>query len=151
MNEASIIQYITGTFDGLETVLANGDTFIMYDPERKFPMVTLVTSDYNDSFSNLNRPGVFRLNIGISKQTFLSLFGSKAKASAGEGDSADGVGNDYDFTALDQLMPHPVYGMMYWVCILNPTEVTFEALVKPLLAEAYEMAVSKYAKRASRG
>jgi len=34
-------------------------------------------------------------------------------------------------------MPHPVYGKMYWVCVLNPSAETFET-VKGLLAEAYE-------------
>ncbi len=56
----------------------------------------------------------------------------------------------YDFTTLDQLMPHPVYGRMYWVCVLNPTNETFETKVRSLLAEAYEMAVSKYNKQAAR-
>jgi hypothetical protein len=148
MNEASVIQYITDTFEGIEslTVESTGDTFFFYDPDRMFPFATLVTTDYNDSFSNLNRPSVFRLNVGISKETYLSLFGSRLSRS-GEGDD-DGGG--YDFTALDQLMPHPVYGRMYWVCVLNPSDATFERVVRPLLAEAYEMAVSKYAKRAAR-
>lgn len=49
-------------------------------------------------------------------------------------------------------MPHPVYGKMYWVCvcILSPSEDTFQDVVQPLLAEAYELDVSKYAKRAAR-
>ncbi len=116
-----------------------------------FPFATLVTTDYNDSFSNLNRPSVFRLNIGISKQTYLSLFGSRHPQSppSGEEDAGEG-GHDYDFTALDQLMPHPVYGRMYWVCVLNPSDGTFETVVRPLLAEAYDRDVSKYAKRAVR-
>jgi hypothetical protein len=153
MNEASVIQYITDTFEGIESVTidSTGDTFFFYDPDHKFPFATLVTTDYNDSFSNLNRPSVFRLNIGISKQTYLSLFGSRPSqpSSSGDGD-ADGGGHDYDFTALDQLMPHPVYGRMYWVCVLNPSDATFETVVRPLLAEAYEKDVSKYAKRAAR-
>lgn len=40
-------------------------------------------------------------------------------------------------------MPHPVYGKTYWVCLLNPSETTFEAM-KALLAEAYDMAVTRY-------
>jgi hypothetical protein len=153
MNEASVIQYINDTFEGIEslTVESTGNTFFFYDPDRMFPFATLVTTDYNDSFSNLNRPSVFRLNIGISKQTYLSLFGSRHSQSSpsGEGD-AEGGGHDYDFTALDQLMPHPVYGRMYWVCVLNPSDTTFETVVRPLLAEAYDRDVSKYAKRAAR-
>jgi hypothetical protein len=58
--------------------------------------------------------------------------------------------SDYDFTALDQVMPHPVYGRQYWVCVLNPSDETFETKVRPLLAEAYEMAVSKFEKKTAR-
>jgi hypothetical protein len=46
-------------------------------------------------------------------------------------------------------MPHPVYGKMYWVCVLNPSAATFEA-VKPLLAEAYQAAAGRHAKREER-
>ena len=133
MDEASITQYITTTFTGVDIVVAMNASFYFYNPEdglpkdHRFPFATLVTTDEHDQFSDLNRPGVFRLNVGVSKQAFQSLFGS-----ASEG---------HDFTALDRLMPHPVYGKMYWVCVLNPDN-TFEA-VKPLLAEAYEMAVRK--------
>jgi len=34
-------------------------------------------------------------------------------------------------TALDQLMPHPVYGRMFWVCVLNPSDVTFQKVQPP--------------------
>ena len=33
-------------------------------------------------------------------------------------------------------MPHPVYGRMHWICVVNPSEATFETLM-PSLAEAY--------------
>ncbi len=64
-----------------------------------------------------------------------------------ETDSAaesDEPSSDYDFTALDQLMPHPVYGRMYWMCVLNPSDETFATKVHPLLVEAYQLAVSKH-------
>jgi hypothetical protein len=85
--------------------------------------------------------GVFRLNIGISKQTYQSLFGSQI---APEG---SGHASRYDFTALDQVMPHPVYGRQYWVCVLNPSAATFQTVVQSLLAEAYDRDVRKHAKR----
>jgi hypothetical protein len=143
MNEASIIQYIIDTFDGIETATVDGNTFLFYDPDRKFPLATLMTNDLNDRASNLDRPSVFRLNIGISKQTYRSLFGEQPPRSGTD----DVVEGGYDFTALDQLMPHPVYGRQYWVCVLNPSAATFQAVVQPLLVEAYDLAVSKYAKR----
>jgi hypothetical protein len=43
-------------------------------------------------------------------------------------------------------MPHPVYAPQGWVCVLNPSAETFER-VKPLLREAYEIAVARVARR----
>ncbi len=159
MNAAETGQYITDTFKGVDVVTANGDSFFFYYPDRslpadyRFPFVTLVNSDVNDQFSDLNRPNVFRLNIGVSKQTFRSLFGLPERPSDTDDDEtaeSDDNTASYDFTAFDQVMPHPVYGRQYWVCILNPSKETFATKVHPLLAEAYEMAVSKYDKQASR-
>src|SRR5207237_10716678 len=86
MDEASMTQYITDTFDCVDVVVASGDTFFFYDPDRKFPFATLVTKDNDyDRASNLDRPAVFRLNIGISKQTYCSLFAKQSSpSSAGE-------------------------------------------------------------------
>jgi hypothetical protein len=133
MNETSIIEYITSTFEGVDVVVASDNYFFLYDPEHKFPFATLMTNDDNDSASNLNRPSIFRLNIGIRKETFDSMAFSA----------------DVDFTVLDQLLPHPVYGKMFWVCVLNPSDNTFPK-VKQLLAEAYEISVQKYAKKKNR-
>lgn len=149
MEEASIIQYITRTFDDVHVVDAWGDRFFYYNPDPDQPdeiyFATLKSQDDGyDNVSNLNRPSVFRLNVGISRATFQSLFGDQPRPSAREIDTS------YDYTALDQLMPHPVYGRMHWVCVLNPSEATFQT-VQPLLAEAYDLAVAKYAKRAARG
>ena len=96
---------------------------------------TIVTKDYAefDNASNLDRPGVYRLNIGVSKKTFETLF---------ENDAV------HDFTALDTLMPHPVYVSNHFVCVLNPSDATFERL-KPLLSEAYEIAVKRVENRSS--
>jgi hypothetical protein len=77
----------------------------------------------------------FRLNIGVSKQTFQSLFG------ADRGDVSR-----YDYTALDRIMPHPDYAAQNFICVLNPTQATYER-VRTLLAEAYELARVCSAKR----
>lgn len=158
-------QYITDTFAGIDVDVASrdsgapevawGDSFFFYDPDRtlppdrRMPFATIVTKDYGDfdCASNLNRPSVFRLNVGVSKQTYQSLFGSCLSPS-NAGDSGE---SGYDFTALDQLLPHPVYGKMYWVCVLNPSAATFQEVVRPLLAEAYELDVSKVTRRVARG
>jgi hypothetical protein len=168
MNEAAIISSIAHSFEGVETATANGDTFFFYRSERKFPFATLVTSDINDSYSNLSRPSVFRLNIGVSKQTYQALFGQQKpqgervvpKVVAADSDAAGAARDDsgqsediqrsYDFTVLDTLMPHPVYGRQYWVCVLSPSHATFEAQVRPLLVEAYELAAGIRSRRAKR-
>jgi hypothetical protein len=153
MNEAEITRYITETFPGVDLVVASGNTFFFYNPDpreppdHRFPIVTLVTNDEYDQFSNLSRPSAFRLNIGISKQTYRALFGAPT--------AADGAGNKsdsgYDFTTMNQVMPHPIYGRQYWVCVLNPSRATFQSAVQPLLAEAYDLAVGKRTRRAARG
>jgi Family of unknown function (DUF6194) len=144
MNEVEITHYITDTFDGVKITVHEGNSFFSYDPEQKFPFATLMTNDVNDGASNLNRPSVFRLNIGVSRETYQSLFGPQPAF-----DRDGGVINTgHDFTALDQLMPHPIYAPMSWICVLNPVE-TLET-VKQLLAEAYEIDVKKHIKRVAR-
>jgi len=148
MDQAAITRFVSTTFAGVDTVVGSeeagspeiawGDTFFIYDPHRtledsrRFPFATIVTKDYGefDRTSNLDRPGVFRLNVGVSRETFAALFDP---------------GAEHDFTALDQLMPHPVYGRNHWVCVLNPSGAAFETL-KPLLQEAYDRAVERYAR-----
>lgn len=147
MDEASIKNYILDTFSGVEIITVDGNNFYFYDPDpegpgphdRMFPFVTLMTNDVNDAFSNLSRPGIYRLNIGVSKATYQSLFGADAPQLA-----------DHDFTALDRIMPHPVYGSMYWVCVLNVGGQSMPK-VEALLAEAYSTAVAKYDRKRTTG
>lgn len=149
VDAASITQYILETFDGVYAADAWGDTFFFYNPGRTLPdefyFATLKSRDDDyDRASDLNRPSVFRLNIGIGKATYRAVLG----APPARPDAAGAADPNYDFAALDRLLPHPVYGRQYWVCVLNPSAATFEA-VKPLLAEAYGLAAAKYAKRAA--
>lgn len=160
MDQAAITKHITETFPGVLVVvgsreagspeLAWGDTFFIYDPDRslppagQFPFATMVTKDYGDfdRASQLDRPDVFRLNVGVGKETYRALFGPQpAHPSMNEV-----VATGHDFAALDQLLPHPVYASQSWVCVLNPGATTFEA-VRPLLADAYQQAARRYAKR----
>jgi hypothetical protein len=152
MDQELIIRYVTDTFEGVEVVRPTdgpgaGDTFFIYDPQHnldpkhRFPFATIVTKDYGDfdNASQLNRANVFRLNIGVSRDTFRAFLGHPPSA---ERDTSAG----YDFAALDRLMPHPVYARQSWVCVLNPSPETFEA-VKPLLAEAHSTVATRHARR----
>ena len=135
-------RYVAETFEHVWTVDHEGDTFFMYapdgdlPPERQFPFVTIVTGDRHDTASDLDRPDVYRLNIGLTKATFAGLFGAPP---------AQG----WDYTALDTVMPHPVYGGQHWVCVLNPGEATWDG-VRTMLAEAHSFAARKYANQQAR-
>ena len=150
MNEAEITSYITSAFDGVHEVDAWGDTFFFYNPGRTAPdevyFATLKNKDDEyDRASQLDRPSIFRLSIGVGTASYEALFGVRpSRHRANEATEAA-----HDFAALDQLLPHPVYAHLHWVCVLNPRAATFEQ-VKPLLAEAYALAVSKFEKRATR-
>jgi hypothetical protein len=146
MDEAAIRQYILGTFEGVSVTDLSGDMFFFYDPECKFPFVTLVTSDAHDKASDLGRSGVFRLNIGVRPESYQKRFGAQPAFPRDGGI----VHTGHDFTALDQIMPHPVYAAMSWVCVLNPDARTLTT-VKALLAEAYALDVAKHSKRPTQG
>lgn len=124
MDEASVIRYIRETYPDADVLTAAGTTFFSCDPEKHWPnFATIVTRDEDGATSLLDRPGVYRLNIGLTKASFDSLVGAI---------------KDPDYTELDRLMPHPVYAMQHWVAVLNPSEATFESVVRPLLEEAHE-------------
>lgn len=132
MTESSVANYITQTFPGVETTTNYGYTFFFYGSDHRLPFATLAsTGNEYERISNLDRPGVYRLNLGVSQQTFESLFGT-AKVDVSR----------YDFTALDVIMPHPDYAKQHFICVLAPSEATFER-IRPLLAEAYEIAVQR--------
>lgn len=133
MNKSAVATYIMETYPEAETSQAYGYDMFFYKSDRKLSFATLISADYDyDHISHLDRPGVFRLNIGLSKQTFQSLFGTN-EVNAG----------DYDFTALDTIMPHPEYAHYHFICVLSPSDETF-GKIKPLLAEAYEIAGRRY-------
>ena len=141
MEPAVIVQYISETFAGVNHVAKDGDSFFIYDPNRnlpanqQIPFVTLITKDDYDTASNLAREGVYRLNIGVKPETYQSLFGDPPPFPKTGGIIQTG----HDFTVSDTLLPHPIYATMGWVCILNPSEATFETKLKPMLAEAYDV------------
>ena len=112
--------------------VAWGDSFFYYDPDgdpanRRMPFATIVTNDYDgfDTASDLNRPGVFRVNIA-----------------AGRTDLATGA----DPTALDTLIAHPAYAAQGWVAVLNPGAATAET-VRELLTAAHARAARRYQRR----
>lgn len=120
----TIVRYIQQTYPETDTVEAMNAYFFSLDPEKHWPnYATLVTTDEHDDASDLDRPGVFRLNLGVDRETFERIA------------SAD---PEPDYAAFDRLLPHPVYGQQHWISIVNPSEETFRETVIPLIALAHD-------------
>ena len=112
-----------------DIVTTHGASCFSLDPEKHWPnFATIVSTDDFDQVSNLSRPGVFRVNIGVGRARLQRLVGS--------------IG-DPDYATLDQFLPHPVYARQGWISILNPSDATFGDLVLPLLTEAYDQLAAK--------
>lgn len=122
--------------------IAWGDTFVYCRKEDgtipKMPFVTIVTKDYDgfDCESQLNRGGLFRLNVEIGRERFEETFGFKP-------DECDKNRIEFDFAAKDRFFPHPVYGKSGWVCIINPTDES-RNLVESQLNFAFRFAQKRY-------
>jgi Family of unknown function (DUF6194) len=160
MNETDVIDYISG-LSGVVAMTASeesaapevawGDFFFYYDPDgtvaqsRELPFATLVIHDYPgwDTESHLDREGVFRVNVAIGRSGYERLLGHSPAEHADHRD-------EFDFTAIDVLLPHPVYAAQGWVSILNPAERTSTQL-KQLLDEAHGLAVRRHARKQSGG
>ena len=122
----AIKRTILATWPDTDVVEALGASFFSLDPEKHWPnFATIVTTDEHDEGapSNLSRPGVFRLNIGVGRETFQRLVGSM---------------DEPEYAAFDRILPHPVYAKQLWISILNPSDATFRDVVVPLLTEAHD-------------
>jgi len=130
-----VVVQVASAEDGAPEV-AWGDTFFFYDPEgdtpanRRFPFATIVIKDYDgfDTASDLNREGVFRVNVWVGTETFGALF--------------DAAEDEPDPTALDTPIPHPTYAAQHWVSILNPDATS--DLLRSILREAHARAVERH-------
>lgn len=147
MRPEQILEYCLEHFEGTIMAESWGEKGVFYNPgyrlKRGVYVLTVKEKDgENDTGSNLNRAGIYRVNFGLRKDTFKVLFGALPVRPAAGGI----VDMNYDFTALDRLLPHPVYGWMWWVSILNPSEQSFEQ-IKPLIQESYEYSMTKFQKR----
>jgi len=104
--------------------VAWGDVFFSV-PGRPQPFATVVKRDYPgvDEASQLDRPGHFRVNIGVGRDQLHQLLGDDEKA---------------DPTTVDRFFPHPVYASYGWVSVVNP-QMTSD-IVRELLVTAYDRA-----------
>jgi hypothetical protein len=124
--------------------VAWGDSFFYYDPDdsipadRRMPFATIVVKDYPgfDTASDLDRPGVYRLNLAVGRARFAELFGFGPAEFAAHRDT-------FDFTTLDRVIPHPVYASQGWVSILVPDSQTKNQAAE-LIAHAHQRAKDRF-------
>jgi hypothetical protein len=139
-----VVAALTARFAGLYPKASWGETSLFYNPGRALPngvyFATVKDHDgANDSASHLDRPGVFRVALGLPRASYERLFGDRPARPPKGGRVATG----HDFTATDVLMPHPVYAWMGWVQVLSPSKEIFTGM-QPLFTEAYDVAAGKY-------
>ena len=135
----AISRTILQTWPESDLVTIAGAWFFSLDPDTHWPnFATIVTTDEHDEGapSNLARPGVFRLNLGVGRETFERVAGADPEP---------------DFAAFGVLLPHPVYAKQHWISILNPSDATFRDVVLPLLTEAHDRLAAQRARHARAG
>ncbi|MFS0910954.1 DUF6194 family protein [Microbacterium sp. 179-I 3D2 NHS] len=145
MNAHEIIETVRG-FEGALVVspqpgssfpeLSWGDAYFYHAPdgrmpERTQPYGTIITKDYpDDASSELDAPDRFRVNIHVGRERADAV-----------------VTSDPDPVQTDVFRRHPLYGSAGWVCVINPSEQTTDAVLA-LLREAHEAARDRSARRA---
>ena len=112
-----------------------GYSFFFVGDDHRLSFVTIANSDNDfDNVSNLNREGVFRINIGVSKETFKNLI-------------AEPSSELVDYSVLNVFLPHPHYSRQHFVCILNPSNENVET-TKKLIVEAHSIAAVRLQRKA---
>lgn len=134
MNQAEVEAFVAA----LENVQREdnfGYAFFFVGDDHRLSFLTIANTDNEyDNVSNLNRDGVFRINMGVSKETFKSLVGDPGVEAV-------------DYSALDVFLPHPEYARQHYICILNPTGENVEK-TKKLIIEAHSIAAARLQRKA---
>ena len=112
--------------------IAWGDHFFYYSPDGTVPLnrqpyATIVTKDYpGDAASGLGVDGRWRLNIHVGTDTFSDLIGERPRSFTPR-----------DYSETDVILPHPVYGAVGWIAIVNPAARTTPVAME-LLRQAHD-------------
>ena len=133
MTQQALEEFIAG-LPAVEQTEAYGYRFFFVGSERMLPFATMASNDSEyDNKSNLDREGVYRVNIGVSKESFDRLVGHISVA-------------DCDFAQLNAFLPHPDYAKQHFLCILAPTGDQLRR-TQALLEEAHGIAVRRQARK----
>jgi hypothetical protein len=122
--------------------IAWGDAFFYYAPDGRIPQNTqpygtIVTKNYpDDATSDLDPPGRWRVNVHVDGAMFRQLTGEEPRS----------LSRGRDHAATDSVMPHPVYGALGWISVVNPGERTADTVVG-LLSGAHDAARARFERR----
>jgi hypothetical protein len=134
MNQTEFETFIE-SLENVQRTENYGYIFYLIGDEQMLPFVTIANTDNDyDNVSNLNRQGVFRINIGVSRATFDSLI-------------PESLPDPIDYTILNTFLPHPDYAKQNFICILNPTGDNTEK-TKQLFQEAHTIATTRFQRKA---
>ena len=133
MNQAEVEKFVTG-LENVQQTENFGYIFYFVGDDHRLPFLTIANSDQEyDNVSNLDRDGVFRINIGVSRETFKQLIGEFNPETT-------------DYSALNVFLPHPDYAPQNFICILNPSAKNAET-TKDLIVEAHSIATIRFQRK----
>lgn len=147
MHIKDIENYILNNFEDVHPLNNWGEKSFFLNPKKQLKRGTYFTTlkekdGENDKSSFLDRENVFRLNMGVTKECYLSLFAEIPERPA----KGCFIRGDYNFQELNRILPHPIYAWMGWISVLNPDSKIFESC-KDLLNNSYNKAKAITAKK----
>ena len=127
-----MLQLLRDTFPDAVVATIDSAAFFSLDEKHWPNFATVVWTDEHDEGapSDLARDGVYRVNVGVDRDTFQQLVGSMTEP---------------DYAAFDRFMPHPVYARQRWISILNPSHETIRSTLMPLIAAGHDRLVARRA------
>jgi hypothetical protein len=136
MNQAEVEAFVS-SLKNVQQTENFGYTFFFIGDDQMVPFVTIAHTDNEyETVSNLNREGVFRINIGVSRKTFNDLVG-------------EATYEPVDYSVLNTILPHPDYAKQNFICILNPADENVEK-TKQLITEAHALALARFQRKATK-
>ena len=123
--------------------LAWGDAFFYYAPDGQMPRNvqpygTIVTKNYpDDTASDLDPAGRWRVNVHVGRTRLAEFTGTVEPGQGGPAPSPD---------TADVVQPHPVYGTVGWVSVVNPGPATADTVLQ-LLRDAHDAARARFERR----
>ena len=137
MDQTEVESFVAG-LENVQPEENYGYVFFFVGDDHLLSFVTIANADNDwDNVSNLNRDGVFRINIGVSRETFDRLIEEPS-------------GNEpVDYSVLNTFLPHPEYAKQNFLCILNPSGENVQR-TKELIMEAHAMAAKRFERKAKK-